>query len=343
MKFTWKEALKYLFFIAIAVLLLRQVYANQDWDSLSKSVAKLDVKYIYYSIALSMVGHLVRAMRWSLTLKPVGYNVPIGHSFLSVMSGYFANSLVPRLGEFVRCALLQKTAKVPVNVAFGSVITERLIDFVCLLLIMGLALVLEFDRIGGFLMERVEAGSGNLVLKLSILAAVGVAGLLLLYLLWRIRKRFSHMALYKKTATFLQGLKQGVLSIKGLKPRQRFMYIFLTFCTWTTYVLFTWLLFFSSEATEHLGIAAGISLMILGGVGMVLPTPGGIGSFHFFVANGLQLYGVAAAQAGALTLVMHASQWLSLVVFGAIALLITMFVKPIDTKVQAEQPPVYAS
>ncbi|MBK7650701.1 MAG: flippase-like domain-containing protein [Flammeovirgaceae bacterium] len=145
-----KSTLQYLLLIAITTALLwlslrgLKVGDGEDksefiWNAWLRS----DKGYLMLMVLVAMISHLLRAVRWKMLLEPTGHSVTLANSFLSLMIGYLVNLAVPRGGEVSRCYNLYKLEKTPVEVSFGTVVVERLVDLVCLVLLSGFVLLLN--------------------------------------------------------------------------------------------------------------------------------------------------------------------------------------------------------
>ncbi len=317
---------KYALFVGLAAVLFWYVYRNQDFEAILANLSGANFFWVGLSVFLSLVSHLSRGWRWAVSLRPLQWHPSVFNTYLAVMSGYFANLLVPRMGEFARCGVLNRTEKVPVEISFGAVVTERALDFVVLVLLTVFTVVLEFDRIGGFLTKAIADSPDGLALKAGLLGGVAFLGLATLVLAYRFRARLLKIPLLARFATLLAGLKSGLLSILRLSKKDRITYIAHTANIWLMYFLMTYVLFFSTETTSGLGAACGLTAFIMGGIGIVVPTPAGVGSYHFFVTAGLMAYGLSETEAAGFAFLMHTSQALSLFVFGGISLLASLWI-----------------
>lgn len=105
--------------------------------------------WVITATIVSLFSHFLRAYRWNYLLKPVGYKTNLLNATCHVLVGYFANYGIPRMGEVTRCTLAAKYDKVPFEVGFGTVITERIIDFILFLVIFVLTLILQFSELIG--------------------------------------------------------------------------------------------------------------------------------------------------------------------------------------------------
>ena len=130
-------------------------------------------------------------------------------------------------------------------------------------------------------------------------------------------------------------MKEGFKSIKEIKNKQVFW--FHTFSIWILYFLMTYICFFSMEETSHLTTSDGLFLLVLGGIGMVIPTPGGIGSYHAIVMIGLSVLGVGTVFLGEggdptnpaliFPTIVHVAQTLVAIIMGLIGMLILFLSK----------------
>ena len=154
----FKTVLQYLLFFGLTVALL--VFALGSIETgeggsrsefLMETWRQADKGYLLIMFLVAMLSHVVRALRWQMLLKPVGYAVSFTGSFLSLMIGYLVNLAVPRGGEVTRSINLYKLEKVPVDVSFGTVVVERVVDVICLLLMVVLSFWIEWDKLQSFM------------------------------------------------------------------------------------------------------------------------------------------------------------------------------------------------
>ncbi len=319
----WLKAfVKYAVSFALGAGLLWYVYKDTNIALLYQEIKEAEYSWVLLSFIFTLISHGARAYRWNLLMEPVNISPGIRNSFFAVMVGYLANTLLPRMGEVSRCAILHRTDDVPVSKSFGTVITERVFDLLSLIVILSAALLIEMDRLSDFVLGMLGAkfsgGSG-----IYIVIAAGfvflILGAGLAYLLIRfIMKKYYHTALYQKIYVFVTGLLQGVLSFRKLKKKKEF--IISTIVIWVCYFYMSYVVFFALPDTGHLGISAGLAVLVLGGIGMAAPSPGGIGSYHWIIMNGLLLYGLTLEQGRLYATLVHSSQLLFIVTVGLLSL-----------------------
>jgi uncharacterized protein (TIRG00374 family) len=327
MKSQISNALKYLAMLGLGGFLFWFVIKDLDFNLFFNELKNANYNWIILSVLISFVAYWSRAVRWNLLLKPLQITPPNSHTFLALMGGYFANIFLPRAGEVVRCLLLKKTDEAPFNETFGSVVAERVIDFLCLLTVIGLATILEFARIQNFFIDFFynKVSAIHITTKTwLILATVVIAFKLLLYYLWTKRNVILQNKFIAKAADFALGIWQGVISVKNLENKKAF--IFHTVLIWVSYFLMTYVVCFALPSTAHLTPSTGLVILCVGGLGMSAPVQGGIGAFHYLVASALVIYGVSNEQGVIYALILHSTQTITVIVVGGIASLIALFI-----------------
>jgi glycosyltransferase 2 family protein len=295
---------------------------ENKWDYLVQTWNKADKGWLWLMAFISMISHLLRAERWRMLLTPAGKSTTLGFSFLSLMVGYLVNLVIPRGGELSRCYNLYKLDKIPVELSFGTVVLERIVDLLCLAILIGLSFLLESQKLFAFMDTLpLSAGSGNSkLIALAYIAGIGLICFGLLY--WLIIRNKKVNGFFKKTWT---GFKEGLLSVFRLQRKG--LFIFYSVGIWLLYFLMSYAVIKAFPATAGLGFQAVISLFAIGAIAMAAPLPGGTGSYHVLVPQGLVfLYGIPLPDAVAFTFIFHGWQTAILIVAGAISIIITSFV-----------------
>lgn len=316
-----KKAIQYTLTLLLALLLFWFLFKDRDPAELWEKLKEADMRWVVFSILISLLSHLHRAWRWVIALRPLGHEASVLPAFMAVMVGYLANLALPRMGEVSRCAVFNRATGVPVSVAFGAVVAERVLDLILLLSFTALTIILEFDKIGSFL-ASFFGGQEDAYAKLGYLlggaSLLGILGLLGLYLL---RNTLKKLPFYEKLAVFLSGIRSGLLSIMKLSPKDRAAYLFHTVMIWVGYYFMSYVLFFSVPWTSNLGLEAGLVTLVMGGIGMAVPVQGGIGTYHLFVSRGLVPFDIAVQTGEDFAVLMHTSQVFMILVTGAVSLL----------------------
>lgn len=287
-------------------------------DKLKKDFASLNYFWVFASIGLFMISNISRAIRWTMLMKPLGRKVRLINSFMAVMIGYMANSVIPRAGELVRCGFLGKYEKLPVNKVLGTVAMDRSLDVLCLLLAIGLMLILEGDVVWGFIEEKAFAGKsdGSMLSNPWVLGFLGlmVAGGITFLVF---RKKLLQIPILARVWAIFLGFWEGLKTISQLdKP---FTFVFHTVNIWVMYFLMHYVVFFAFEPVSHLPPVVGLTVFVFGSLGIVIPAPGGIGAFQYLVTNALIIYGIAGDDAFSFSNVIFFPIFFTNIIIGAIS------------------------
>jgi len=284
------NGLKYLFFLGIGVFLvwwsLNQI-PNNKWAEFKKSLITSNFWLLIPVFVILTVSHILRSIRWKTLMQPLGYNPKLYNTFFAVMIGYLANLAVPRLGEVLKCTILSKYEKVPVEKLVGTIFVERAFDVVCLGLVFVLAFISQYAIIGEYGKELVVNLLANKKGTYSLSKVfIAIAVLLIIIFTFRIWLRlFGHLKIVIALKKILKGILEGLMSIKNLQQKGKF--ILCTIGIWSMYIGGTWVGLLATQGTSQLGLGAAISGLAFASIGMII-TPGGIGTYAFFLAKVLE-------------------------------------------------------
>ena len=314
--------LKYALLLALSGALMVYAVRGQDLSRIGHYIATANYWWLSLTLTLSVFGYLSRAFRWQMQLVASKHAVRYWPVYHAMMVGYLANIVLPRMGEVIRCSVLRRTSGVPVQVALGTVVTERVIDVLVLLGLLGSVLLVDFNTFWSFVTVQVLGGRYEALARnrTPLLIAALIGGVLLLtvaYALFRNLERLRQNAFFNKAILFVKGLLAGVFSV--LKMEKKGLFLLHTLFTWTVYYLMDYLAFFCFPETYNLDMRAGLAVLTFGAFGMAAPVAGGIGPFHVMVQGILLVYGVSKEAGIAYALVVHGAQTLLVVVMGGIS------------------------
>lgn len=320
-----KKLIKYVISLSIAAFLLWYVYRDLDLSAMIAKLQGVNYTWIVLALILTLGSHVIRAYRWNLLLKPLGYHyLTVFRTFLAVMVGYFANLIIPRMGEVSRCGLLKRTDDVPVPTSLGSVVAERVVDLCSLMVATLLLFILEFhtlnELIFSFFEEKVGAVGQHIMLIYLFIGAVLLVVGLAVFLARIFREKLRNNKVYQKAGAFTREVIKGIRSIGSIE--HKFMFWLSTLSIWVIYFFMSYVVFFALPETAGLGWRAGLAVLVMGSLGMSAPVQGGIGTFHALVGSILLLYGISEADGVLFATLVHGMQTLAVVVFGGICFLI---------------------
>lgn len=313
--------LQYLFFLGLGIFLvwwsIREL-TDADKFQIKQALQKARYWLVIPVFAILFLSHYVRGMRWRLLMEPMGYMPSMTNTFFAVMIGYLANQAVPRLGEVLKCTVLARYEKIPADKLVGTIILERIIDAVTLLLIFGITLVIQPGLYSQIIDTFFTTADDKEVEKMPgwvlLLIIVGIIALLIG--LWMIVKKKNLRdvgALFKK---ILSRIWQGISAIQHL--RKRGLFIFLTLVLWSLYLVGGLLGFHALQETSHYGIKEAFTVLSAGSVGMIV-TPGGIGAYAYILEKTMQLYGLPKGIALAFGWLLWLAQTVVILIGGLIS------------------------
>ena len=309
-----KKFLQFVGFLSIGVAILSFVFYKQNaayqaqcayenipaeecslLDKLASDLATVNYEWLVVLVLVFMLSNYFRTVRWQQLIEPLGKRVSFGNAFWSVMIGYFANLGFPRAGEVVRAGVLSRYEGVAAEKVMGTVVVDRVLDVLCLLVVIAIAFVVQWDLLSSLLFAQ-ETEATNDGFGLMGYLVLGVATLLLaLGVAWWAYRKFQHVALVQRIAKLARGFADGLRSVSQVRSMPQL--VFNTVGIWGCYFLMAYLPFFAYPPTAHLGPDAALMVFIFSALGIVIPSPGGLGSYHFMVIQALAIYNIDGADA----------------------------------------------
>lgn len=299
--------------------------SEQAKDDILTSFKMANYWWVVFSILLGILSHIIRAIRWKMLLEPMNYNPSLKNSFLAVMVGYFANLGIPRSGEVARCSVLYREEKIPVIKSFGTVIIERSIDMFIFFSLFFLTFAIEYNRIDEYVQTHIYPAindkfafvSTDMLFGKIVLGAFIIA--LAFYFVFR--KKIEKTSIYKKVYSLGSDVWQGLKSVAKIK--NPLLFIAYSLLIWLLYLLMVYTCFFSLPQTSYLSLSAGLTVLVLGSIGIMI-TPGGIGLYPVIVAQTLVLFGISAESGfgDAIGWITWSAQTVMIIVIGALSLVV---------------------
>ena len=282
----------------------------EDRATIYSSIKDAHYGYILISLVMGLLSHFSRAYRWNFMLHPLGYRPRLINNILAIFITYIANLGVPRSGELFRATVMQTYEGIPFEKSFGTIIAERAIDLLMLLLTIGLALSLESDMIYSLLEEKaIDPWS---------LAAVLLIGGGAFYFIFQQIKKTQHPVAVKIIALF-NGLSEGFLTI--VRMEKKWAYLFHTLFIWVMYIAMFYIIKFSLPETYSLGFDP-LLIGFIVGARAISATKGGIGIYPFSVSLVLISYGISKEASLAFGWIMWTAQTVMVLLFGSISFLL---------------------
>jgi glycosyltransferase 2 family protein len=320
------QLIQYIILLFIGIGLSWLFFRNLNFEELKLTIQKGNFSWFYLVMLVSVMVYIFRVLRWQMLIKATGYKAKFHSAFAALSIGYFVNFAVPRLGEVTRCLSVKKQDDIPFMQLLGTVIIERVVDIISLIVVLFLTLLLQFDHIIAFAREFVfypiydgiiqKIMSGNKPVLIIVLSVLLLSVFLFLYFRKYIRERSPKIILQ-----FVQGLKDGLISVAKLEKKR--LFILYTILIWICYYLMTYFWFFVFEETSILGWGACLTILSIGTIGRSVPIQGGgMGAYHFLVQQVCILYGLGGFFGQTLATLIHAGQTFFTFVMGLAGLII---------------------
>ncbi len=291
--------LRFIISILIAALFLWLALRDVSFQDLRLTMGKLTYFWLLPYLMVSLLSHYLRAERWKQLIEQEGVRASRMNLFSGVMLGYMVNYAVPRLGEVSRSVYVGNKEQISRTKLMGTVVLERLLDLIVLLvmlLFVFVYLLSDYSVIVPLLgsdtvqwLQSLLSLNGALILGMLALASLAV--MYLLYRLFRVLGKWipSLGQLFRVFSDISNKFMQGLLSIRGVKNWP--LFILLSTAIWFCYVLMTYIPFTAFDLhTEYgLGMREALVITVVSALGVTLPSPGGIGTYHWFVSRSLFL------------------------------------------------------
>ncbi len=299
-------------------------FSDSQISEIQSFLVDADYSWVILGVALAFLSHISRAWRWNYMLKAIGHKPAFMTNVLAIGAGYAMNLIIPRSGEVARAVIVNRIDSVPVDKAIGTIIAERVLDFIILLIITAVALLISGDVIIDFFLEHLntafaKADSSTLVIYILI-ALIGI--ILLVLLLWYFKP-------FKKIKSFLAGLKDGFQTIWTME--QKWLYLAHTLFIWSMYLLMFYVSVFALPETALMPVSGILSAFVAGSFAVAF-TNGGFGAYPYFIAQVLLLFGITETLGTSLGWILWTSQTALVLVYGLVSFIMLSIKNSLSAK-----------
>jgi uncharacterized protein (TIRG00374 family) len=322
--------IKQLVGILLALGFLWLAFRGVDPQRLWFYVSRMQPLYLIPLAISGLLSHFVRAYRWQVLLLPVaGRKVSLFNSFCAVILGYAVNVVLPRGGEVARLVSIVRSEKLAWAGVLSTMFIDRLLDIALLVFLLAITLISFPKSMFGNLDWLMPAG--------FTLAAMVIVGLVLLPFVadiinWLLTRQFVQKRVPEKFVQMLSGLaREFGMGCQCLKDWRSYPIIAISSLgIWFFYWLNLYLMLYAFGLNQTVSAVQSLIIFTIGSVGVLIPTPGSVGSYHFLISQALVLIAhIDKEQALAFASVLHA---FSFVLITTIPAAICVFIQSTQKK-----------
>jgi uncharacterized protein (TIRG00374 family) len=320
-----KKIAQYLISFGLMGFFLYWAFADQDAGELWQAISGISYSWVVVITLITLCTLFIRAWRWTVLMRPFAPQVGTIDASLALAICYAANVAIPRSGEFLRAISLKWTRQAQLSPVLATVVVERILDLFWLIVYIGLALLIQREQINAAFPILEVASIAVMALCLIALVFLALISIYRERALDKIRPILEKVSpnLAERVLHLLRTFIQGLEALQS--PAAYAQIILSSLLLNTGYVLIIYATFCGMGLDESygLGMPAALVIMAISSLGVIVPIPGGAGSYHIAFSVSLQeLYHLPETQALACATLAHALATLTYLAIGAPALLV---------------------
>lgn len=319
MKHKIKRTVKYIIGISLMFLFLYFAFKGTDLDQLWNTLKNANYWWVIAMLPILLISHALRAWRWGYLLKPIKKDISFRNLYSALLVGYSVNNILPRAGELVRPYAIGKSDKISRSAAFGTVLMERILDILSFMVMISLIPLVYTGPLTQTFPWLKTTGIWITVVTLTVF-------LLLVFLMLhrnivvKILNFFirdSSTRLARLVSHITHSFLDGFLFLK--EPKNYFAIAVLSVFVWALYIIMMYLPFFAFDLDQKHSLDMGAAMVVqaISSIGIMMPTPGATGTYHYFTIETLtKLYGVDKELAVSYATVTHAVGFIGITLLG---------------------------
>lgn len=311
---------------ALLVWLAVRKLTPEDINEMKAAFARANWFWLFMGTAIGMLSNFVRAERWNMLLRSLGYKAKFGNVAAAVYVMYVGNIAFPRLGEISRCGVVFKTDGVPIEKSIGTMVLERIVDMLTLLTVGFLLFFVQHDLLFSvfekYLIVPIQAklqstGNTSFYVQIAVLLLIPVLGFF-------IYKKAAKLPLVGVVLQKAKGMLSGLIAIRNVE--NPWLFLCYSILVWVMYLGMGYCNFMAFAETAHLGVGAAMAILFFGTFAFIA-TQGGVGAYPLITREILLLYGVSANIGYAWGWIAWTAQTLMVILSGLIAMAYLSFQK----------------
>lgn len=313
---------KWLIMLAISFVLLYFAFKGVKWSDFLDGIKNANYFWICVAMITGIISFVIRGFRWRLLMLPLNHKITKREAYDGICIAYLTNFALPRAGEFARCGVISATGKASFESVFGTVVLERSFDLICYAIILVTVIFGMWTKFGSFITDQILAPitGGMKISLIYLLSALLLLGMLVIILLYVYRDKLKKYKFFNKLYRLVEGLIEGLVA--GFKMKKIWTFIIYTIIIWTCYWFMSLATIYAIPEAAGLDGMDALFLMLVGGLGWIVPVQGGIGAFHFILSLALaSIYGIPQTEGVIFATISHESQSFTMLLCGFISLI----------------------
>lgn len=329
-----KDILKTIFSLALGLLIIWLLYRNTNLHELWQIMKSANFVILAISLLFTLAGNVIRGYRWEIFIRSLGYKPKVLSVVYATLGNYAVNYLLPRAGDFWRCAAVTRYDKVPFAKTFETYLIDKFLDMIAVAIVVFLSIVLNIDFFISYTKQNPAFQEGIIrIFSSTWLYLAAAAGILLIVLLFTV---FKHTKIVLKIKGLWEIIQYDLKLISKIKEKKRI--IAYTVIIWVAFYLNFYIGFLAFDFTKDLGLIACFIVFAMSNVGVAVPVQGGIGAWHFMVISSLVILGVGSPEAKAFAGAVFTIQSVWLILSGVFGILALPYVKRDAVEPEKETP-----
>jgi uncharacterized protein (TIRG00374 family) len=289
-------------------------FTHLERDKIYSYLLEANYAWIILSVVFAFLSHLSRAWRWNYMLETLGATPKFITNVMAIGAGYAMNLIIPRSGEISRAAIVNRSDQVPMNKAIGTIIAERVLDLIILLIITAVAILTAGDAIVNFFKTRIDdAFAGAEPTKILLYSGIFLVLVILIVFISR------RIQLFNRLKSFILGMKEGFMTIWTMK--KKWWYFLHTIFIWGMYLLMFYVSIFAIPGIKTIPVSAILCAFVAGSFAVAF-TNGGFGAYPYFIAQVLLVFGVSEPLGTSFGWILWLSQTILVLIYGSLSLLL---------------------
>jgi uncharacterized protein (TIRG00374 family) len=318
-----RQHLRTIIAVVAAAGLLALFLRNTDFRQVGAEISRARVDLLLLALVVTGLTYCFRAARWQYLLRPVGH-VHFVPALKTTIIGFAASSLLPaRAGELLRPYLLARKEGLSATATFATIIVERLLDTITVLLLFaGYLLFAEPGMSSSHAQTFAQVKLGGAVMAGACLVVLVVLFVLaghprVLSQVASVVTRLLPARLAASATKVVHAFSEGLAIVR--QPVRLLLALVFSLPLWLSIATGIWAVTHAFHMDLPFSGAFLIQALLV--VGVAVPTPGGVGGFHYFYKLGMTaFYGAPADRAVGAAIVLHAVSFVPVAIVGLILL-----------------------